>query len=821
MSDKAKRKISLYIVNKASLSGKKYKIKSRQTVRNNSPLGNYADKITERVAERVAAEKESKTEKTTVADNVVNSNADSSKKKDDLQLRKKRAEQLKQILTTAEASSAANAEYDNRDDEHSDYYTGNSEQTESIGISSEQSYSEKEKKAPSHFFDGTKGFNDSSNTDLQRKNAQTQAYKQAILQKQMQRRQSAVEMNYQQQVNAELIKNMRAKETAEILAKAETTCRENLIEGADELGGFVNAMSSGSAEKIIAQPFESIIKKNLSKDANQLIDGVETIAGTVSGADSIGNAASNIGVALAAQELKKSVKSFLKTSADQKTEDRLQKKYHYIDKKTEERLKRIENERKEALNGNAKTAAEKEIQKIERNKEQYKEKLAKQQRELQRRNAQKDIYIKHNRNNPAFEGSVAARTQKKLHSKKKNGIMLGGAGGAVFVGIGAVIIILVLICSLFSWISPYSYSLAGDDEESIINAETNEEILDGYVLLVKNYFDVKQAYFYLDYSDWYGGTYAYGDASINKAEYIAEFIDEIIDKIRESYEAEIKAANGDPATLESISRRMAKEIAEAMKTAQIDAEASFKELIDSLNDELAASEKRRHYEIYRDAHKNGVKDSDEFAGPIVGTNKFDDVEIHSDLSAEEMVALIAIYKTMTNTGEKPSASSEGEESENIYCITPKDIFNFFKKTEYIKIKQTFTHNNNCPGNNCIRTLEGDYKSGYHWKYSCLGDHDNMFGEMIVKTKDELIEKMVELLNDVDGVSTTKEECIEIFDTYIDMIDKEIGGKRRYFGADDNAAALVMYNMLIDPEQGEIPNNFWNDFEDESSGDEND
>lgn len=817
MSEKPKRKISLYNKSAASFSNKKFKLVTK-TVRSNSPVGNYADRIAERAAERSAAAKEAKNGKTSASEESLITDADS-EKNDNIRSRRKRADQLKQMII--ETDNIPNTGY-GYEDEYDNDHSINSKTNESVDIGNDRHDPEKDKKDQSCFFGSTaKSNTENAAPDMKKRAAIAQAYKQAILKKQMQGRQSAIEINYRQQVNSALLQNMRAKDAAEFTANADKFCRDNVIGGVEELSGFIGAMSSGSAEKIIAQPVESVIRKNLSNGTNQIIDSITTVTGAVAGADSIGNAASNVGITLAAQEIKKAAKNIFLTPSDKRIEDRLQKKFRYIDKKTEDRLKKIEKEKKEALNGNINSKTEKEFQKIERSKEQYKEKLAKQQRDIQRKTAQKSIYIKHNRNNPAFTGSKAACVQKKLLKKKKKIILLGGAGGGAFMGLAVIIIILVLISSLFSWLTPNTYSLAGD-EGSGTNANTNAEILDGYTLLVKNYFDVKQAYFYLDYSDWYGGSYSYSDASIDFGEYVTEYVADVIEKIQKSYEAEIEAANGDPKRLEAISREMSKAIAEAMKTVQAEAKASYDELVGSLNDELRATEKRRHYEIARAGGKNGKKDSEEFAGPIVGTNKFDDVEIDSDLSAEELTALIAIYKTMTNTGETPSTSDdENEETENIYAISPKDIMTFFDKTEYIKIEQTFTGDHQCEEGNCTRRLVGNFKSGYSWEYSCPGNHIHMSGKMTVKTKDELIEKLVEILNDQNNTTTTVEECNEIFDAYMDMFNKELGDNKRYFGAADNSVALTFYNMLINPEMGEIPNNFWKNNSDESTGDDND
>ena len=57
----------------------------------------------------------------------------------------------------------------------------------------------------------------------------------------------------------------------------------------------------------------------------------------------------------------------------------------------------------------------------------------------------------------------------------------------------------------------------------------------------------------------------------------------------------------------------------------------------------------------------------------------------------------------------------------------------------------------------------------------------------------------------------KDKCAEMYDEYIEVIQKELDiteADYRKFGADDNTRAKAFYEMLIDPNRGEIPNNYW-------------
>lgn len=81
--------------------------------------------------------------------------------------------------------------------------------------------------------------------------------------------------------------------------------------------------------------------------------------------------------------------------------------------------------------------------------------------------------------------------------------MFGGGGAAAMLLLFLVIVVFVVISGFFGWFSPFKYGLAGEAPDTEHNAETKAEVIDGYTLMVKNYLDVTQAYYYLNYGDWY------------------------------------------------------------------------------------------------------------------------------------------------------------------------------------------------------------------------------------------------------------------------------------------------------------------------------
>lgn len=221
----------------------------------------------------------------------------------------------------------------------------------------------------------------------------------------------------------------------------------------------------------------------------------------------------------------------------------------------------------------------------------------------------------------------------------------------------------------------------------------------------------------------------------------------------------------------------------------------------SLDDSMTAETQRQHYETKDKGGGNGSADSAEFTGmPIVGTNHFDNVEIHSELSAEELLAYIALYKSMSII----NSDESDPDAEQILNITPQDIMDFFKETEFFSITANVTHGNTCGGQNCRRTLVD--KS---WEYYCDGSHDNLSGEIgPCKTADELREKIMEI-TDSEANGVDEKSFKKLIEEYMKLINKELDITEvdyRRFGAADNAKAEEFYQKLI--EDGEIPNNYW-------------
>ena len=502
---------------------------------------------------------------------------------------------------------------------------------------------------------------------------------------------------------------------------------------------------SGYIEKQKGNALENIVGGAVGESMQNVISGVSRVGQAVSRSDSVSGSVLDVSSALAAVEAKKLVKKLAETDLkkEKRAEERMRNhgnrfgidKYDEVTGKNEKSKNRKTDADRKSEAPDKKQGGSKvgNSHKLQQEKQEY----GKKQRAKEVRGKQKEIFIKENRKIPdtLFSGTVGkASIAKQLLKKKSASVILGGGGLTVVLPVLITIVVFVIIMGFFGWLTPFSYGLAGEEPDEEHNAETNAEIIDGYTLMVKNYMDITQAYYYLNYGDWYGGTYQYENAGLDFGTFFAEYCQKIIKEIQAQFQPLINQAK---------TPEEAQAISQALSQAQQAAYEEYMRLIGELNDGLTPSEHRQHYEVEISNGGNGIEDSVEFNGkPIVGTNGFGNVEINSELSSEELLSYIALYKSLITM--KPD-DADAEESEPSLNITPQDIMDFFGKTEYISITAEITHNNPCIGQNCKRRLTGDYESGYSWEYYCDSDHDNLTGEIgECLSADELLKKVMEL-----------------------------------------------------------------------------
>lgn len=570
---------------------------------------------------------------------------------------------------------------------------------------------------------------------------------------------------------------------------------------------------SGYIEKKKENALKNIVGGAVGESTHNVISGVSRVGQAVSRSDSVSGSVLDVSSALAAVEAKKLVKKLAETDLkkEKRAEERMRNhgnrfgidKYDEVTGKNEKSKNRKADADRKSEAPDKKQGGSKvgNSHKLQQEKQEY----GKKQRAKEVKGKQKEIFIKENRKIPdtLFSGTVGkASTAKQLLKKKGASVILGGGGLTVVLPVLITIVVFVIIMGFFGWLTPFSYGLAGEEPDEEHNAETNAEIIDGYTLMVKNYMDITQAYYYLNYGDWYGGTYQYENAGLDFGTFFAEYCQKIIKEIQAQFQPLINQAET-PEEAQAISQAMGRAISQALSQAQQAAYEEYMRLIGELNDGLTPSEHRQHYEVESLGGENGIEDSVEFNGkPIVGTNGFGNVEINSELSSEELLSYIALYKSLITM--KPD-DADAEEAEPSLNITPQDIMDFFEKTEYISIAAEITHNNPCIGQNCKRRLTGDYESGYSWEYYCDSDHDNLTGEIgECLSADELFKKVMEL-TEAEDIGVDEKNCKKILEAYIDMFKKELDIDEsgfRQFGAKDNARAMEFYEKLI---KDELPN----------------
>lgn len=574
---------------------------------------------------------------------------------------------------------------------------------------------------------------------------------------------------------------------------------------------------SGYIEKQKGNALKNIVGGAVGESTQNVISGVSRGGQAVSRSDSVSGSVLDVSSALAAVEAKKLVKKLAETDLkkEKRAEERMRNhgnrfgidKYDEVTGKNEKsKNRKADADRKsevpDKMQGGSKVG---NSQKLQQEKQEY----GKKQRAKEVRGKQKEIFIKENRKIPdtLFSGTVGkSSTAKQLLKKKGASVILGGGGLTVVLPVLITIVVFVIIMGFFGWLTPFTYGLAGEEPDEEHNAETNAEIIDGYTLMVKNYMDITQAYYYLNYGDWYGGEYRYENAGLDFGTFFAEYSRKIIKDIQAQFQPLINQART-PEEAQAISQAMGRAISQALSQAQQAAYEEYMRLIGELNDGLTPSEHRQHYEVEISNGGNGIEDSVEFNGkPIVGTNGFGNVEINSELSSEELLSYIALYKSLiTMKPDDFNADPDAEEAEPSLNITPQDIMDFFEKTEYISITAEITHNNPCIGQNCKRRLTGDYESGYSWEYYCDGNHDNLTGEIgECLSADELLKKVMEL-TEAEDIGVDEKNCKKILEAYIDMFKKELDIDEsgfRQFGAKNNAKAMEFYEKLI---KDELPN----------------
>lgn len=661
------------------------------------------------------------------------------------------------------------------------------------------------------------------------------AYEKEILKKQAERRKKAISMNYQLETNEALLSAQRARKAAEREYKKDTEAQENrrdITSAAEFAAREISAIKSGNAVKAAAQPVAGVLRNSLDEKTLNAVDDITSVSGTVQNSDSVGSAAANMGINLAADRIKRSVRDlYISRDDKEKAEKRLEEKLLHIDRKTNEKISRISSRREEAMNSNISGRLDKKLSKIERKQEKYKEKLTKKQKEFQR-NQQKEIYIKHNRDNPSFAPNVIKNSKTYLKKKTKAALVGGGAVSAAL-PIFVIIIVFLIIAAFFSWLIPFDFVLAGSAEEK--RAEEEAEILDTYILEMQNYMDVAQMQCFETYGKYCDAHYSWEALVPDWEGYYKKFVEPQIEAttkaIQESYSESLAASKGDSAVVASMVKAIQEAIAKIIEQARED----YQKMLDDLNDVylepvegkdiihyIPLESETEHTRLH--GGKSEVWDIGEYNGKTCdGTNHFDlgSLQFKTDMTAEDLFQLIALSRALdvinSNSGDDEETSTEtGSESETTKKpkkefaeLTTEEINDFFKRTEFITI-EAHLDKGECNGT-CHRKLVGDWDRGWSVLYYCTDPdepeleprHTVLSGSVKLKTKEEMIETVMQEY-DAEKAKISRKDVDEILKNYEKYIKETLGTEeKRYFGSNDSSRAVNFYNIEVGGNQ--VPN----------------
>ena len=335
---------------------------------------------------------------------------------------------------------------------------------------------------------------------------------------------------------------------------------------------------SGYIEKQKGNALENIVCGAVGESTQNVIGGVSRVGQAVSRSDSVSGSVLDVSSALAAVEAKKLVKKLAETDLkrEMRAEERMRNhgnrfgidKYDEVTGKNEKAKngKNDDDRKSEAPDKSQGGSKVGNSHKLQQEKQEY----GKKQRAKEVKGKQKEIFIKENKKIPDTIYSAAvgkAGIAKQLLKKKGASVILGGEGLAVVLPVLITVVVFVIIMGFFGWLTPFTYGLAGEEPDEEHNAETNAEIIDGYTLMVKNYMDITQAYYYLNYGDWYGGTYQYENAELDFGTFFAEYCQKIIKEIQAQFQPLINQART-PEEAQAISQAMGRAISQALSQAQ-------------------------------------------------------------------------------------------------------------------------------------------------------------------------------------------------------------------------------------------------------------
>lgn len=438
-----------------------------------------------------------------------------------------------------------------------------------------------------------------------------------------------------------------------------------------------------------------------------------------------------------------------------------------------------------------------------------------------------------------FKDNAKAFAGKAFHSIKSQTTKVIAAGAAsAITPIIIILIVIIIIALLFSWQLPFKYTNAAGAEKS---AETEAEIALAYVEEIQNYTDIAMMECYITYGRYCDALYAWDLLIPDWDEYFKLYVEPKIEKetepIYDSYRDAMAEAgkNQDSERLAELGKAMSEEIRIVVAQIMEEELAKYQKIVEEMNDTLGDPESCHsvfHFEppesgmtehTEQSGSTNQVLDVNDYNGKTVdGTNSFNlsSLNFDTNLTAEDLFAYVALARAIKimdpgnedkeeNSESTSTSSEEAEISEDLLSeITPKEINDFFAKTQFIQIESHLTKGD-CNGT-CHRKLEGDWENGFMVKYFCREKETDEYRHMILsgqitcKNEDELLEAVMEEYK-AESAGLTEKDCKDLIKTYKKYLKDTIKSERHFIGKNDTSRAVELYKIYIG--QAPVPNRY--------------
>lgn len=429
-----------------------------------------------------------------------------------------------------------------------------------------------------------------------------------------------------------------------------------------------------------------------------------------------------------------------------------------------------------------------------------------------------------------FKDNAKAFAGKAFHAVKSQTLKIVGAGGsAVVAPILLIIIIITLIALLFSWQNAFKIQLS--DRE--ITAETEEEILDGYMQMIYDFMQTAEYRCFLTYGNYCDAQYDWEDAELSFDDYYNEVLLPLIEqekaKITAAYGPAIASAS--PSDRGAIIAKMSQEISEFVNATLEKGKEEFDEILQQLNDYLRepTSFPPSIWKYDPDPNKAGYliddsfyiaetytqceladltdpegdgNDAAQYAGQQICSNDFDlgSLKFDTELTAEDIFPYIALSRVISimNDGNNSNDEDESKTALNISGeITVDEINAFFQKTEFICIDAHLT-GYDC--GKCRRKLVGDWETGWEWQYYCRETtdtyhHQILSGSISVKNEKELLDAVM-IAYGAKEAGLSEDDCLSLVNTYREYVKDTLGNTEHLIGKNDYALAEYFYLMTL-------------------------